>query len=161
MLSGLNNLGKFNFTDAKYAQYYGLDKGEVNHLFGHFGVPKSLSDKAKYWYNGYKVQKYNSNLVTSPPELVSKYNIWSIISYLKESKFDCFKSHWEESGNIDFLDNLFTKPEVREEVEKLVDGECISFVRNDDFSADDFKQLKDMIGGNKEINADGLSVLLS
>ncbi len=161
MLSGLNNLGKFNFTDAKYAQYYGLDQGEVDLFFDHFEVPKPLADKAKSWYNGYRVPKYNGNLMTSPEELVSKYNIWSIISYLQGGKFDCFRSHWEESGNIDFLDNLVTKPEVREKVEKLVGGESISFVRKDDFSADDFKQLKNMIGGNKEITPYGLSVLFS
>jgi hypothetical protein len=161
MLSGLNNLGKFNFTDAKYAQHYGLDQSEVDLFLNHFEVPKPLGDKAKSWYNGYQVQKYNGNSVTSSQELVSKYNIWSIISYLKRGEFYRFKSHWEESGNIDFLDNLFTKPEVREEVEKLVDGTCISFVRKDDFSADDFKQLKNMIGGNKEIAPDGLVVLFS
>lgn len=161
MLSGLNNLGKFNFTDAKYAQYYGLDQGEVDLFFGHFEVPKPLGDKAKSWYNGYQVQKYNGNLATSPQELISKYNIWSIISYLKRGEFSRFKSHWEESGNIDFLDELLTTPEVREELEKLIDGACISFARKEDFSANDFKQLKNMIGGNKEISPDGLAVLFS
>ena len=161
MLSGLNNLGKFNFTDAKYAQYYGLDQSEVDLFFDHFEVPKTLGDKAKSWYNGYKVQKYYGNIATSPQEWISKYNIWSIVSYLKRGEFYRFRSHWEESGNIDFLNSLFTKPEVREEVEKLVDGECISFVRRDDFSSDDFTQLKNMIGGNKEIAPDGLVVLFS
>ena len=161
MLSGLNNLGKFNFTDAKYAQHYGLDQSEVDLFFNHFAVPKPLGDQAKSWYNGYKVKKYNGNLATSPQEWDRKYNIWSIISYLKRGEFYRFKSHWEESGNIDFLDNLFKKPEVREEVEKLVDGACIAFVRKDDFSAADFNQLKNMLGGNTEIAPDGLAVLFS
>lgn len=161
MLSDLNNLGKFNFTNAKYAQYYGLDQGEVDVFFDHFKVSKPLGDKAKSWYNGYKVQKHNGYLSTSPQELVSKYNIWSIISYLKGGNFNCFKSHWEETGSIEFLEGLFTKREVREMVEKLVDGESISFVRIDDFSVGDFKQLKNMISGGKEISQDGLVVLFS
>jgi len=161
MLSGLNNLGKFNFTDAKYAQYYGLDQGEVDLFFGHFEVPKPLGDKAKSWYNGYQVQKYNGNYVTSSQELVSKYNIWSIVSYLKRGEFSCFKSHWEESGNIDFLGELLSKPKVREKVEELIDGACISFDRKDDFSSNDFNQLKNMISGSKEITSDGLAVLFS
>eukprot|EP00569_Conticribra_weissflogii_P019321 CAMPEP_0171447556 /NCGR_PEP_ID=MMETSP0881-20121228/39166_1 /TAXON_ID=67004 /ORGANISM="Thalassiosira weissflogii, Strain CCMP1336" /LENGTH=936 /DNA_ID=CAMNT_0011971969 /DNA_START=135 /DNA_END=2944 /DNA_ORIENTATION=- len=161
MLSGLNNLGKFNFTDAKYAQYYGLDQGEVDLFFGHFQVPKPLGDKAKSWYNGYQVQKYNGNSVTSSQELVSKYNIWSIVSYLKRGEFSCFKSHWEESGNIDFLGELLSKPKVREKVEELIDGRCISFDRKDDFSSNDFNQLKNMISGSKEITSDGLAVLFS
>jgi hypothetical protein len=161
MTSGLNNLCKFNVNDAKYAQYYGLDQGEVDLFFNHFEVPKPLGDKAKSFYNGYQVPKYNGNSVTSSRELVSKYNIWSIVSYLKGGEFSHFKSHWEESGNIDFLDELLTKREVRDEVEKLVDGVCISFNREDTFSADDFKQLKNMIGGNKEISPRGLDLLFS
>ena len=161
MLSGLNNLGKFNFTDAKYAQYYGLDQDEVDRFFGHFEVPEPLGDKAKSWYNGYQVQKYNGNSVTSSQGLISKYNIWSIISYLKRGEFSRFKSHWEESGNIDFLDELLAKPKVREKVKELIDGACISFDREDGFSANDFNQLQNMIGGNKEIPSDGLTVLLS
>jgi hypothetical protein len=156
-----NNWGKFDFTNAKYVQYYGLDQGEVDIFFGHFEVPKPLGDSAKSWYNGYQVPKYNGNSVTSLRELVSKYNIWSIVSYLKGGEFSHFKSHWEESGNIDFLDELLTKPEVREKVEKLIDGACISFDREDTFSENDFKQLKNMISGNKEISPGGLFVLFS
>ena len=162
MLSGLSNLGKFDFTNAKYAQHYGLDQNEVDFFFDHFSVPKIPGNMAKLWYNGYKVKKYcPENPEVHLKEIVGKYNIWSIISYLKEGDFTSFKSYWEKSGNINFMDDLFTKPEVREQVEKLVDGESIYLVRKDDFSVNDFKQLKNMIGGNKEITPYGLSVLFS
>ena len=162
MLSGLSNLGKFDFTNAKYAQHYGLDQSEVDFFFDHFSVPKIPGDKAKLWYNGYKVRKYcPENPKVHLKEIVGKYNIWSIVSYLKEGDFTNFKSYWEKSGNIDFIDALFTKPEVREQVERLVDGESIYLVRKEDFSVNDFVQLKNMIGGNKEMTPYGLSVLFS
>ena len=119
MLSGLNNLGKFDFTSAKYAQHYGIDQNEVDFFFDHFSVPKIPGNKAKLWYNGYKVKKYcPENPEVHLKEIVGKYNIWSIISYLKEGDFTSFKSYWEKSGNINFMDDLFTKPEVREQVER-------------------------------------------
>ncbi|KAL3778492.1 hypothetical protein HJC23_000505 [Cyclotella cryptica] len=161
MLSSLNNLGRFNFTDAKYSQYYGLDQDEVNLFFGHFKVPQPLAAKAKSWYNGYNLQKHRGYPATSPREFVSKYNIWSIICYLNEGKFYNFKSHWRDSGDTDFLDKLFTNPYVREDVEKLVDGGCISFFLEDNFSANDFNQLRNIIGGGKEITPNGLVVLFS
>eukprot|EP00924_Labyrinthula_sp_SR-Ha-C_P010526 snap_masked-scaffold_70-processed-gene-0.44-mRNA-1 protein AED:1.00 eAED:1.00 QI:0/-1/0/0/-1/1/1/0/710 len=162
MLSGLKNLGKIDFTSAKYAQHYGLDETEVDLFFEHFEVPKELGDKAKLWYNGYKVKKYcPQNKDVHLKEIVGKYNIWSIASYLGEGEFINFKSYWEKSGSINFIDVLFGNPEVREQMERLVNGESIYLERKDDFSVSDFEILKNIIGGNKEINSVGLNLLFS
>eukprot|EP00924_Labyrinthula_sp_SR-Ha-C_P015304 augustus_masked-scaffold_9-processed-gene-13.18-mRNA-1 protein AED:1.00 eAED:1.00 QI:0/0/0/0/1/1/3/0/1030 len=162
MLSGLNNLCKIDFTSAKYAQHYGLDETEFDLFFEHFEVPKKLGDKAKLWYNGYKVKKYcPQNKEVHLKEIVGKYNIWSIASYLGEGEFIKFKSYWEKSGSINFIDVLFANPEVREQMEKLVNGESIYLERKNDFSVSDFEILKNTIGGNKEINSVGLNLLFS
>ena len=166
MLSGLNNLGKYDFTDAKYAQYYGLNQSEVDLFFEHFRVPSDLANKAKKWYNGYKVPKYlPQGSTTRQREFIGKYNVWSMVKYLTKgvdgSDFSRFESHWEKSGHIDFLNDLLAKREVRELIAQLVNGQSIPLVRIDDFSANDFKTLKEMIGGNKEINDNGLEVLFS
>eukprot|EP00924_Labyrinthula_sp_SR-Ha-C_P014242 snap_masked-scaffold_59-processed-gene-0.86-mRNA-1 protein AED:1.00 eAED:1.00 QI:0/0/0/0/1/1/2/0/686 len=148
MLSGLNDLGKINFTSAKYAQHYGLDQTDVDLFFEHFEVPKELGDKAKLWYNGYKVKRYcPQNKEVHLKEIVGKYNIWSIVSYLREGEFTEFKSYWEKSGSINFIDVLFGNPEVREQMERLVNGESIYLERKDDFSVSDFEILKNIIGG--------------
>ena len=39
---------------------------------------------------------------------------------------------------MDFIDALFTKPELRQKVEKLIDSESIHLVRKDEFSASDY-----------------------
>eukprot|EP00924_Labyrinthula_sp_SR-Ha-C_P015306 snap_masked-scaffold_9-processed-gene-13.100-mRNA-1 protein AED:1.00 eAED:1.00 QI:0/0/0/0/1/1/2/0/702 len=162
MLSGLNNLRKINFTSAKYGQHYGLEQTEVELFFEHFEVPKKLRDKAKLWYNGYKIKKYcPQNKEVHLKEIVGKYNIWSIVSYLTEGEFTEFKSYWEKSGSINFIDVLFANTEVREQMEKLVNGESIYLERKDDFSVSDFEILKNIIGGNKEINSVGLNLLFS
>lgn len=166
MLSGLNNPGKYDFTSAKYAQHYGLDQSEVDLFFAHFEVPPLWADRAKKWYNGYKVRKYLPHRATAQsPEMVAKYNVWSIVSYLIESRdngdFAKFKSYWEQSGNIDFMRPLFKQTLVRDAIEGLVNGDHILLHRRADFSVEDFTQLKDIGGGNKEITQDGLTVLLS
>eukprot|EP00924_Labyrinthula_sp_SR-Ha-C_P010533 snap_masked-scaffold_70-processed-gene-0.62-mRNA-1 protein AED:1.00 eAED:1.00 QI:0/0/0/0/1/1/2/0/205 len=148
MLSGINDLGKINFTTAKYAQHYGLDETEIDLFFEHFEVPKEVGDKAKLWYNGYKVKRYcPQNKEVHLKEIVGKYNIWSIASYLGEGEFIKFKSYWEKSGSINFIDVLFGNPEVREQMEKLINGESIYLERKDDFSVSNFEILKNITGG--------------
>ena len=165
MLSGLNNLGKFDFTSAKYAQHYGFDQDEVDHFFSHFGVPEELGSKARRWYDGYKVPRYYLNKpMHQPVEIVAKYNVWSIVNYLlygRDSNFAQFQSYWEQSGNINFMQSLFKQDFVRDIMEKLVNGDSIYLNRKYDFSADDFKALKAMLGGNKEITQNGLTILFS
>ena len=161
MLSGLNNLGKVDFTDDRFAQHYGLDQDEVNVFFDHFSVPRNLSTKAKDWYNGYKAPKYTGNTTVTSQVFIKKCNVWSIVSYLKERKFYIFKSHWEKSGSIYFLDALFANKEIREKIEQLVNGNCIYLERISDFSINNFKTLKTLLGGNKRVTPDGIKVLFS
>ncbi len=162
MLSGLNNLGKIDFTHAKYAQHYGLDQDEIDLFFSHFNVPADLAAKAKQWYDGYKVPKFDqSKSTTQELEILEKYNVWSIVSYLKEGEFYKFKSYWEQSGSIDFLEVLFKQESVREVVEKLVNGESIHLERKADFSVENFRTLKEVLSGNKTITQHGLDVLFS
>jgi hypothetical protein len=167
MLSGLNNLGKFDFTSAKYAQHYGIDQNEVDLFFDHFSVPKIPGNSAKLWYNGYKVKKYcPKNPEVHLKEIVGKYNIWSIVSYLKEADFKNFKSYWEKSGNIDFLQDLFKSTNIKEKIEQLVDDKngksgTIVFSRESNFSDKDFNTLKGMIGSNKVVGEDGINILFS
>lgn len=156
MLSGLNNLNTFDFTDAVYAQHYGLDEEEVRLFFEHFNVPSKLAEGAKEWYDGYRVAKYNAS-----GEFVNKYNVWSIVKYLNKGDFSQFKSYWEQSGNIDFLKKLLPSSFIRKELERLVAGGSISFVRKAGFSAYDFSILKHMLGGNKEITQKGKDALFS
>lgn len=158
--SGLNNLQKIDVTNPKYAPYYALSQKEFVDFCKHFGVPEEYFQDAKKWYDGYRVQD----------DLANKYNVWSIISYLRDVRdtgnYTNFKSYWEESGNISFLQKLFKSKNVQEKIEQLVDDKdgdhgTIIFERESNFSDEDFMTLKDMMGGNKEITQGGMNILFS
>ena len=156
MLSGLNNLAKYSIQNYKYSQYYGVTQEEMDILLSHFNIKDDKRDKIKDWYNGYQEKVTNTGLY------IDKYNIWSVVQYLNKQETG-FKSYWEESGSIDFLKNLFKRQLVQDKINKLIDGESISFELYTDFSVDNFQVLKEMInlGSNKEINDFGLDILFS
>lgn len=164
--SGLNNLEKIDITTPQYAPYYGLSQKEFEQFCAHFGVPKKYLEATKQWYDGYTVRIYDQKNNQVTDEIDNKYNIWSIISYLKDADFKNFKSYWEESGSIDFLQGLFKSPNVKEKIERLVDDKnskfcTIVFNRESNFSDKNFNTLKDMIGSNKVVGEDGVNVLFS
>jgi len=160
MLSGLNNLSKYNVTSIKYSKYYGIDQYEINALIEHFNISSEKFVKIKGWYNGYK-----SNIgTTEEPIFIDKYNIWSVVNYLNNQS-EGFKSYWEKSGSIsEFLNKLFRNKSLKETVEDLVNGKSIFIGEpKEDFDIDDFKQLKAIKDGinNIDIKAAGLNLVYS
>jgi hypothetical protein len=156
MLSGLNNLKKYNITDSKFSQYYGINEAEMDLLLEHFSIPDNRREQIKNWYNGYKEK------VPYSQEYIDKYNIWSIVNYLNDQESG-FKSYWEQSGDISFLKALFKKEEIKEKIESLIDEKPLTFKLETDFSIDNFKTLKEIInlGDHQEINDFGIDVLFS
>jgi hypothetical protein len=159
MLSGLNDLSKYNVTSTKYSKYYGINQEEMDLLLEHFRVDKSKGARIKDWYDGYQ-----ENINTSEePKFIDKYNIWSVVNYLNNQS-EGFKSYWEKSGSIEFMNHLFKKQEFKEKIELLVNGGSIYInPLKDDFTIEDFKVLKEMTntGSNTEINAFGLDLIFS
>jgi hypothetical protein len=156
MLSGLNNLAKYSVQSYKYAPYYGVNQPEMQLLLDHFAVPQDKRLKIKEWYNGYLEPTID------PDKHVEKYNIWSVANYLCNQP-EGFKSYWEKSGSIDFLDQLFSRPEVKDKIIELVDGEAIFFNLSVDFSIDNFRALKKItnLGSNDVVEDYGLDILFS
>ena len=156
MLSGLNNIEKYNITDPKFSQYYGINQEEMTPLFDHFSIEDSKREQIKDWYNGYQEKSQSSQ------EYIDKYNIWSIVRYLNNQESG-FKSYWEQSGDISFLKNLFTKSEVKEKIDSLIDEQPLAFRLETDFSIDNFRTLKEIssLGVHQEINNNGLNILFS
>jgi len=159
MLSGLNNLSKYNITNKKYSQYYGINPQEMDLLLEHFSVDESKKSKIKDWYNGYQ-----ENIGTDENKVfIDKYNIWSVINYLNR-KDEGFRSYWEKSGNIDFMLSLFNKQEFKEKIELLVNGGSININSlKEDFTVNDFKSLTEITStdGKSEINVLGFELIFS
>jgi hypothetical protein len=160
MLSGLNNLEKYNVTDSKYSKYYGVNEEEMKMLVDHFEIDSVKADIIKDWYNGYKENIGNKD----NPELIDKYNIWSVVKYLNYQDVG-FKSYWEKSGSVDdFLNPILKNEEFKQSLEYLVNGNSIGLkTLVSDFSINDFSVLKDITTSSEviEINQNGLDLIFS
>jgi len=89
MLSGLNNIVTFDvFSDKVYTEDYGLTDGEVKEL--HQLVNFDL-DEVRDWYNGIRI---GGNAI---------HNIYSVMSYLTNTHYDCY---WGKSGTLDMIVDL-------------------------------------------------------
>ena len=156
MLSGLNNVTKYSIQNYKYSQYYGINQDEMDLLLSHFNIADDQRGKIKEWYNGYQEKVANTGVY------IDKYNIWSVVQYLNKPE-DGFIPYWEESGSIDFMQDLFSKTLVKDNISDLVDGASLKFNLYTDFSVQNFKTLKQIInlGSSIEINSNGLDVLFS
>lgn len=159
MLSGLNNLSKYNIINFKYSQYYGINQEEMNDLIQHFEIEESQAAKIKDWYNGYQ-----ENIGTDENKIfIDKYNIWSVVNYLNRQN-DGFKSYWEESGSVDFIKPLFKQQNFKKKIEDLVNAKNIKIDELAiDFSVDNFRTLKQITNSNGkiEINFAGFELIFS
>jgi hypothetical protein len=159
MLSGLNNLSKYNIINFKYSQYYGINQEEMNDLMQHFEIEESQAAKIKDWYNGYQ-----ENIGTDENKIfIDKYNIWSVVNYLNRQN-DGFRSYWEESGSVDFIKPLFKQQNFKKKIEDLVNAKNIKIDELAiDFSVDNFRTLKQITNSNGkiEINSAGFELIFS
>ena len=160
MLSGLNNLSKYNATGTKYSKYYGINQDEMNLLIEHFGIDESKAARIKDWYNGYK-----SNIGTAEePDFVDKYNIWSVVNYLNRQS-DGFQSYWENHnlGNV-INKEILKNPIIKNIVEDLINNNHLVLTNlTSDFNIDDFNALKSILNKHDQINIkqDGVDLLFS
>jgi hypothetical protein len=89
MLSDLNNVTTYDmFSDELYTDDYGLTEEEINEVHE---IRPFDRDKAKRWYNGVKVSQK------------AIYNIFSVSSFLRSRKFDCY---WGKSQLLSVIVDL-------------------------------------------------------
>lgn len=159
MLSGLNNLSKYNITSPKYSKYYGINQEEISLLLKHFNIDSLKADQIKDWYNGYQ-----ENIGTIEDEIfIDKYNIWSVANYLN-NKNEGFRSYWGESGSINFIQPLFKHKEFRKKIEDLINNTPIPMIDLIiDFSHENFIQLKAITTDSNimEIQNDGWDLIFA
>jgi hypothetical protein len=160
MLSGLNNLSKYNVTSTKYSKYYGINQEEMDLLLEHFGIDESKAARIKDWYNGYQ-----SNIGTAEePNFIDKYNIWSVVNYLNKQP-EGFKSYWENHslGNV-INKEILKNPIIKNIVEGLINNNHLVLTNlTSDFNIDDFNALKSILNKHDQINIkqDGIDLLFS
>ena len=156
--SGFNNATKYTLQDTKYSQYYGINQEEMNLLINHFNIDATKANEIKYWYNGY------SEKVLNEENYIDKYNIWSVVKYLNAYSTDkctVFKSYWENSGSIGFIQKIFKKQNIKIKIEDLIEDKSISFSFKKEFEDSHFETLKHLIRDNTAANEHGSDLFFS
>lgn len=72
LFSDLNNITVNTVTDARYGDYFGFTKDEVDELAKYYGLQEKLGE-IREWYDGYK---FGANEI---------YNPWSVTSYFSNN----------------------------------------------------------------------------
>jgi hypothetical protein len=112
LFSGLNNIGVYSLLREKYGEYFGFTEEEVVKLIAATNQNISLAS-IKEWYNGYQIGKH------------VLYNPWSIINCLDNNgQLQPYWLHTSSNGLINKL-LLAAKPEVKQQFERLLQGDVI------------------------------------
>jgi len=113
IFSELNNIDVHTMFSKRFAQYFGFTEEEVNDLLL-LADCKAKGEEIRSWYNGYKM---GDCLV---------YNPWSIMKCLNEE--GKLSPYWVNTSDNIIIKDLLKKasPEVKSDLERLLQGQTIS-----------------------------------
>ena len=112
IFSGLNNLRDFSIMDERFSSYFGFTAEEVESLLKEYGGEGKMEEVAS-WYDGYS---FGSNEI---------YNPWSVMYYI-DNDFSP-RAYWANTDSNDILRKLLldSTEEIRDEMQKLMNGDSI------------------------------------
>jgi hypothetical protein len=119
IFSGLNNLGVFSLLKREYSNHFGLLENEVEAMLKDYEI-EFEAEAVKNWYNGYV---FGENVI---------YNPWSIINFVNSWR-DGLLPYWVHTSSNDLVKQIITRSsqDVKEDLEKLIKGESIKKVVDD------------------------------
>ncbi len=123
IFSDLNNPDVIDMMTPTYNEAFGFTEKETKELLEYYGL--ELTKEVKNNYDGYNIGG------------VSIYNPWSILSYASKKVIE---PYWINTSSNDLIKDLLSKisEEDKIEVEKLLQGESISFTYNKQITYLDF-----------------------
>ena len=116
IFSDLNNLTVVTTTSDKYAADFGFTEEEVFKAVEEQGYSEDIKEQVKMWYDGFTFGTHKDI-----------YNPWSITYFLDVGKFD---TYWANTSGNGLVGHLIQngEPDIKMEFEKLISGECIEAV---------------------------------
>ncbi len=90
LFSDANNINVYNITDARFSEYFGFTKEEVDEVLEEYNLSSKGVEK---WYDGYLFGE------------TKIYNPWSILKYLENPKHT-LQSYWTNTGGVGLLKKL-------------------------------------------------------
>ena len=117
IFTGLNNLKVHTISDTRYDEYFGFTDADVDELLAFYGL-SDRKDVFRDWYDGYRFGN------------VSVYSPWDVINYcdvlLSDPEAEP-ENYWANTSGNGIIRRLLKKADqtTRDEVEQLINGECI------------------------------------
>ncbi len=136
IFSGLNNIGVFSILQDEFSDKFGFTETDVKQLIDYLEVDKSLFDKVKIWYDGYKFGK-TTNI----------YNPWSILTLFKNKSIK-FRPHWTNTSSNELIKNEIKNKQsdfIRNEILELINGNEIAKDIEENFVFPDLETRKDLL----------------
>ena len=117
IFTGLNNLNVMTISDPYFSDSFGFTDAEVAELLRYYGL-EGYHDMFRSWYDGYR---FGGTSVYCP---------WDVIKYaqilLRDPEAEP-ENYWANTSGNGIIRRLLKKADqtTRDEVEQLINGECI------------------------------------
>lgn len=134
IFTGLNNPKILSITSVRYDEYFGFTDDEVRNLLDYYGMNDKYVE-IKNWYDGYRFGN------------VDVYCPWDVISYCDDLLDDENaepQDYWSNTSSNEVVRRLLemSKPETRDDIERLIAGETITKKVNEELT---YKELYNKI----------------
>ena len=135
IFTGLNHLKIYSIQSTDFDEYFGFTPEETENILADYGLSENMGEVQK-WYDGY---------LFGDSEV---YNPWSVLYYVDEHKDhpDKFpKPYWSNTSSNSIIKDLVyrTDADVKEELERLIQGETIEKMIHEDITYDDIYENED------------------
>ncbi len=135
IFTGLNHLEINSVRDGSFAEGFGFTEAETEQMLIDYGLTDRI-EEAKKWYDGYLFG--NTEI----------YNPWSIINYVYSIVLDGKQfpePHWPNTSSNTIIKDLVwhADPEMKKELDILINGGTIEKRIHEDITYDDIHESKD------------------
>ena len=118
IFTGLNNLKVFSITDMRMDECFGFNGLEVAAMLNYYGVDGKLDD-VREWYDGYRFGE------------ADVYCPWDVVNYVDRLRSEPDaepEAFWMNTSGNEIIRRFIgmAGPVTRNELERLVDGECVT-----------------------------------
>ena len=135
IFTGLNHLEINSVRDGSFAEGFGFTEAETEQMLIDYGLTDRI-EEAKKWYDGYLFG--NTEI----------YNPWSIINYVYSIVLDGKQfpePHWPNTSSNTIIKDFVwhADPEMKKELDILINGGTIEKRIHEDITYDDIHESKD------------------
>ena len=135
IFTGLNHLEVNTIRSVNFGEYFGFTPEEVKQILKDYGI-SDKEEETKNWYDGYLFGN------------AEVYNPWSIIKYVKDQVADSSRfpePYWSNTSSNSIIKDLVYRADadVKEELDRLIQGGTIERKIHEDITYDDIYESED------------------